>query len=269
MSQSNTNIGLSLTTVAAGTSAPIQTNTLGFISPTCFYTQITVATNTNNSLALPINPIVGQIYTIRNESVVVVFIFPGSTTSTINYGGVTNQYGSVPIAPYSVISFIAISNNNALNTAATTLSPNNPLINWHTFSALPSAITDIAVPTTTTTMSLAATAGSNIELNSLNQYIIPAMAGAIAVTLPANAVCDGEIFLFKMSATTGFAITFTAATATTIKGVYIQSGGSTIKTAATTAVISATSVAGDTFSIQCDGTYWYVNGVSSAAAAFS
>ncbi len=69
MSQSNCNIGVNLATLQTGnnTQANVNSPATFFIAPNAFYTQVTTCTAAQNSLTLPINPILGQTYTIRND----------------------------------------------------------------------------------------------------------------------------------------------------------------------------------------------------------
>jgi hypothetical protein len=272
MSQSNTNIGVNLTTVNAGNIMPIQSNASGYIAPTCFYTQISTCTTASNNYSLPNNPILGQIYTIRNDGASVAIISAGSTNSTIN--GISSANGASGTyllgGEGGTAAFIAISSNGIASTSASTASANNPLIVWHSVLEANNPIQTFTVLNTATTASAgSALSPTNFDLVSGTTYIIPAMAGTCAVTLPANAGSVGVNYTFRMTGTVGNAMTFTAATANTIKGVYNLSGGTVIKAAATTCVITATAVAGDVLTLQCDGTYWYVTGIGSAAASFS
>ena len=126
-------------------------------------------------------------------------------------------------------------------------------------------------PTRTPIVKVVATTAT-IGLDASNNgttFIVPAMSNTCAVSLPANALGAGMSWKFQVNGTVGNAMTLTAATATTIKGVLLLSGGIVIKTAATTTVITATAVAGDVMTIYGDGTNWYINAVSSAAAGFS
>lgn len=269
---SNTCIGLSLATVNAGNAIPIQTNTAGFIGSNQFYTQIATCPTTSNNISLPTNPILGQTYTIRNDGASVCFLSAGSTTSTIN--GISSANGAEGTFMINAnggnCSFIAVSTNGAANTALTSAAPNNPLVVWHTITPPPQEQNAFTVLTGMTTASAgSAVSATNFELVSGCVYTVPAMGGACAVTLPANAANCNVSYTFRMVGTVGNAMTFTAATATTIKGVYNLSGGTVIKAAATTAVITATALAGDVFTITGDGTYWYVTGIGSAAASFS
>ncbi len=270
---SNSLTGINLTTLAAGVVAPIQTNAAlgslpgGSLPSTAFYSQISVCTTTNNAIALPNNPQVGQVYTIRNDGVAVAQIFPGSSTSTINGVAATAPY---PVGAGTDVSFVAISNNQALNTAATSAAPNNPLVAWQVNSPVTQANNVFTVLTAMTTASAnSANTATNFNLVSGTTYIVPAMAGTCAVTLPANASSAGVNYKFIMSGTVGNAMTLTSATATKIKGTYTLSGGIVIKAAATTGVITATALTGDSLSVIGDGDSWYVTGLGSAAASFS
>ncbi len=270
----NTNIGINLTTLATGTTAAKISTTSGatqsdgttsqmFISSSCYYSQITTATVSNNAYTLPVYPIIGQTYTIRNDGASPVSIFPGSSTSIITTdGGALSAGTSQPIGTGNAASFLAISTNGALNTATGASVYNNPLVNWQV-SAEDSNDPSIVQILTGETARTLTTAQSGTT------FIVPAMGAACAITLPSNASGLGVTYTFRMNGTAGNALTFTAATATTIKGVYGLSGGIVIKTAATTCVITATAVAGDVLTIVGDGTNWYVTGIGSAAASFS
>ena len=127
---------------------------------------------------------------------------------------------------------------------------------------VPNRLPITAVGATTATITLNAS-------NNGTTFIVPAMSNTCAVTLPINALGAGMNWKFQVNGTVGNAMTLTAATATTIKGILALSGGIVIKTAATTTVITATAVAGDVMTIYGDGTNWYILATSSAAAGFS
>ena len=99
-------------------------------------------------------------------------------------------------------------------------------------------------------------------------FTIPALSGTSAVLLPPPAASAGVNYTFRVSGTVANDLTLTAGGGN-IEGVYVLSGGSAIKASATTAVIKATAVAGDTAKVVCDGVRWYITAISSAAASFT
>lgn len=97
-------------------------------------------------------------------------------------------------------------------------------------------------------------------------FLVPALSGTSAVLLPPPAASAGVNYSFRVTGTVANALTLTAGGGN-IEGVYVLSSGIAIKASATTAVITATAVAGDTADISCDGVRWYITGISSATTA--
>ena len=105
--------------------------------------------------------------------------------------------------------------------------------------------------------------------NNGTTFIVPAMSNTCAVTLPVTALGAGLSWKFCMNGTVGNALTITSTTAT-IQGIYmLYTSGGLEKAAASTCVITATSILGDQLTITGDGTRWWVVGLGGAAASFS
>ena len=260
---------ISLTTAGTGVIIPIQSNVLGgYISPTTILTNITVCSATNNNISLPIQPIIGQSYTIVNNGVSPCFVSGGSTTSTINGVGSTNgTNGQFLLASGGCASFIAVTNSGASNTAPSTQALNNPLVVWQTEQQFQSSVAPSVLLSPTLSV-----------LNLTNQmsgttFLIPSLSNGCAVTLPPNANNAGVNYTFRCIGATGYDYDISAQTATTVKGLYNMyvSGGLcaiTPKTAATNCIISPFALTGDVLTIMGDNTNWWVTGIGSAAASF-
>jgi len=272
-SPGNVNLGINLTTLGTGTAIPnITTSAAGnpptsplmWISPTTTYSQITTSTATNYAYTLPLNPVIGQVYTIRNDSADSVWVFPPTTTSSISgpNGPVT---GVAEVLVNGSASFMAVSNNGAANTATLTNPYNNPAIVYHQIGGTPSSLSAYVIAPTSGTVTLTA-------LQSGDTYFVNPSAGAVVFNLPAVGVSAGVSYKIVSSMSTpANTITVTATTAV-INGVL--NGANTIQLcAAKTNVIFGATAAnckiGDTLSLISDGTYWYVNGYAQVSACFT
>lgn len=271
---SNLITGINLTTLAAGlNTAPIQSNSNlsslpgGCLPSTCSYAQISVSTTTNNSLSLPVNPILGQNYTIRNDGSSLATIFPGSSSSSIiGSGGTAVGTIGVSIAEFgNSATFVAISNTNALNTALTSSALNNPAVVWHvTGENIVEAEIVFVLPVTTPQAATIA--------QSSSVFIIPALSNNIVFNLPVIAGSAGTNYKFVASATLGFTLAVTAQSAVINGVVDVGAAGAATqvtKANATTITFAATALTGDYLNIVSDGAKWYISGNSSAAAGFS
>jgi len=90
------------------------------------------------------------------------------------------------------------------------------------------------------------------------------------ITLPAVGVSAGVEFEFIVTdavATTSWTV---AATTASIYGSVIEAGLVQLASAETTiSIVFTKAIAGDTFSLKCDGTKWYVKGFFSVAGSFT
>ncbi len=271
---SNTFTGLNLTTLAAGIVAPIKTNqnvgglSGGSLPPTALYTQISTCATANSSLALPINPFIGQTYTIRNDGAAPCFLFPGSSVSVISSldGALTAGVNIQVSGGGGVTQLIAISNNNAADTAAAGAAPNNPLVTWHVIASSDVESHIITAVTVTAFTASMETSGS--------VYSLPA-SGAI-ITMPSLATGKGGHWTFIMNidnATNAWVVTCPAGT---LNGTVI--GGPTtgvlalLPAANASIAFSTGAKKGDLIDLYCDGVIYSVfarTNATTAAASFT
>lgn len=103
--------------------------------------------------------------------------------------------------------------------------------------------------------------------------VVLAQTAIQTFTLPAAQV--GLNYRFLVGALVAFDVTIVPAVAGTIYGTLLNltPGGAgacvitaTQKTGANSVIIDSTARLGDYVNMNCDGTYWYVNGISSVAA---
>lgn len=85
------------------------------------YNQISTSTSTNNAFALPVNPLLGIPYLIRNDGVFQAQLFPGNTASQINALGAA---ASLVLSPGSQVTLIAASNSQAAT----------PVVQWYHYA---------------------------------------------------------------------------------------------------------------------------------------
>ncbi len=273
---SNSNLGINLVTLATSTTiANISTNAgatyldgttnLKFIAPNCGYSQISTLASNNNAYTLPFNPIVGQTYTIRNDGSYILSIFPGTSSSQILVSGSLLPAGSCGyVGSGDSITLLCVSNNGALNTQ----SGANPFNN-------PASVFDVITETLKTSPIIFVPAsGGAIVLGSYESsttVIIP--------TLTANGTCNlttllspGIRFKFICSGTLGNTFTITATNL--INGVIANTGNANVLTAIAkaqniTVQFTATAHTGDWVELICDGTNWYVSGLSTVIAGLA
>lgn len=138
LSNINTGIDLSATGLITGTAiANVNSMINFFISPTCFFSDIILLDVGNYAYTLPINPIIGKIYCVRNDDTSGtgqnIFLFPGSSNSYII--GEIGSFGAgnaVEIPVNSYVNLIAVSSNGLKNNQSGANPFNNPLIVWQT-----------------------------------------------------------------------------------------------------------------------------------------
>jgi hypothetical protein len=269
MSSSNSNVGLNLTTLATGTAiANISTNAGAsnldgttnkmFIGQNCSYSEIATATTTNNAYTLPNNPIVGQTYTIRNDSSTIVYIFPGTTTSSIvSSSGSLGLGNAIGIPPYETTTLTCVSSNGALNTASGTNPFNNPANVYHV-SAQPVPTAPI-FPIVFTANAYTVPPGANGSI-----FTIPAPgANNVTITLPTPTSGMTLKFLLSGSISNTQTLQFQSPSANVVSGVGLSPANATAFHAysgATNVTLTgvAGSTAGDSAQFWSDGNFWYV-----------
>lgn len=240
-----------------------------FIAPNCQYSQIATSTITNYAYTLPYNPIVGQIYTIRNDGATTVSLFPGTTNSTINaIGGSAGAGNPVYIGGNGgVISLICDSNNGAVNTAVGA-AYNNPLSVFHEIATALITGSDIVSIAQPTAAQLALTPNQSGTVYSLGTN-----TSANTYTLPAVAVSAGVNYTFVRNVNaSGFAITIHAASAVVygniIGNVATTVANNVILTAQTNIIFTATTgLIGDRVYIFSDGVNWYATAFTTLSGA--
>ena len=133
-------------------------------------------------------------------------------------------------------------------------------------------VTGLFTPSTTFQPSVAGGASRAIAASDMGKVIlVDTAAAARAYTLPAVATSAGYRvqFVYSVKGNT-MAITAPAGTMNGIVFNYhATSVTSVVKTAATTVTFLATNEAGAYLNCYCDGTLWYVNGMSTVAAGAS
>lgn len=240
-----------------------------FMSGSYAYTQIGVATSTNYAYTLPINPSVGQVYTIRNDGVFTVQLFPSTTTSTINTAGGASGAGlAIPIPPNGgVVSLICNGSNGALNSATGANPYNNPAISWNLLTS--NGNVDAPVfSTATTSTSLTLT-----KAQSGSTVLLAIFAANCIINLPAVTGCAGVNYKFIQTGVATHTCTITPTTSVLYGGLInslgVAAGDAAIvlKSAGASFVFTAAAVIGDYATVQSDGVNWYVNGLSNAATA--
>jgi hypothetical protein len=102
-------------------------------------------------------------------------------------------------------------------------------------------------------------------------FLIPVLASNRVITLPAAQA--GLHYRFMAIGTLSHTATLTPATTGLVNGILANNnagaGSVVAKTAANTAVLTATAVLGDFIDVYCDGTAWHVSGMSQVAAGLS
>jgi hypothetical protein len=257
----DSNIGISLNALATGTTAPnVSSNLNLFISGNCFYSQITVAGTGNSAISLPLNPQLGSLYTIRNDSGCVVQVFAPTTTSTLNMIGGALA-GPCLLAGGSV-SFIAVSNNGNANTNTGANPYNNPAIVYHEVAS-----TNVG-PNQVVAMGTAASVNLNVAQSGTTFLMNPTQAQT--VNLPIVAACTGVSYKFiSTTANPGFNYTITPQTSV-LSGLIC--GASTFVACqgkATIATVSANILIGDFIELFSDGVNWYVKAYAKTSGAFA
>jgi hypothetical protein len=280
MSSSNSNIGLSLVTLATGNAIANISTTVGyaydgstsklFISPNCSYSEITTASGANNAYTLPFNPIVGQTYTVKNDSTVAINIYPGTSISQFQVDQALLTAGaSYQIPTGGSVTFECIQNNNALNTQSGTNAFNNPYNVYHIIqSSLPNPQIVSVVAGSYTANAYTVTAGQ-----SGTTFLLGAPGANSVINLPAVTNCAGVNYKFIATATLANTVAITAQTNcmcgsllngpnTGVTAVYKTGAGAT-------ATMTATALKSDFVQVSSDGTNWYCFGVSQANAGLS
>jgi hypothetical protein len=280
---SSSNVGLNLTTLATGTAiANISTNAGAtnldgttnkmFIGQNCSYTQIATSTATNNAMTLPNDPVLGQTYTVRNDGAYIVNLFPGTTTSQFQYsGGLTTAGNAIQIGSGDAITVLCSSSNGAFNTNAGANPFNNPANIYQIVNESAKTSGIINVPAGGGALTLTASqSGSTI--------IIPILT-AVGTCNLTTLLQPGLKFKFicaPTSASNAIAFTFTITATGLINGVIANNA--TASANALTAIakafnntvqFTATAHAGDWVELVCDGTNWYVSGLSTVTAGLA
>ncbi len=111
MSIPNLNTNINLTTIGTGTViAPVNSSASFYISTSCFHSRILTNNVLNTAYNLCKNPLIGAIYTIRNDAIQTVLLFPQNSLSQIYaLTGILALGASLSISTNKVVSLIPVS----------------------------------------------------------------------------------------------------------------------------------------------------------------
>jgi hypothetical protein len=243
------NVTFSAGLIASGTS---QVTTLLSINTNSFYNDVEECVAINNGILLPVAPVLGTRYTIRNNGSlstglgVNLNVYPplGANIEPL----VTNFPLQVNVG--SIASFIAI---NALT--------------WH--------IESLSIPPALHIAQGVAAIQALYTQTGQHVYEFGALTQNVAVSIPTAVGNDGFKFIFACTAILGFTVTITPAAGLTI-GSFLSvpaTGGTVVglAVAATKANCGFTAVAGlgTLLTMQSDGTNWICTGTAPIAASFA
>jgi len=233
---------------AAGGESQAGAYAIGSVS---FFTQVATSTSANNSLRLPSEPILGQIYKIRNDAKVFVAVFPPT-------GGQINALAAN--TPYYV-------GHKAIVGLVCTRLNSTPASQWYVCES----VNNLPV------LNVADRASVELDLTAGNYEgcvvrLAAQTVGGCDVKIPPATDIPGAKYTFEMGDTADEAITITSV-GCTFDGVLINglTAGSTAVTCEGKANVAFTADAtiGTTIELVSDGVGWVCKGFAGTDASFA